>query len=96
MADDTHEIAEVANQLAQQANAQAGVNGVIQSWLISCLLENGTISFEEAQAIFQNSYNFIIETMGESISRDDPLAKVMLEMLRRNASGFNISIDESA
>ena len=97
MPNDTREIAEVANTLAQQASAQAAVNGSLIEDLFRTLLNNGTINKGELEIIFKNTESKLTDPKlaGPKIS-GTPLHQYMLEILRRIAAGHGVNLTPSA
>ena len=93
MGDDTREIAEVANSLAQHAMAQASINGSLLEDLFRTLLSNGTINQHELEIIFKNTESKFTdsETLGPDVS-GSAAHRNTLEILRRIAAGHGVSL----
>ncbi len=93
MGDDTREIAEVANSLAQQATAQAAINGSLLEDLFRTLLSNGTINRHELEIIFKNTESKFTdsEILGRGVS-GSAAHRNMLEIPRRIAAGHGVRL----
>ena len=93
MGDDTREIAEVANSLAQHAMAQASINGSLLEDLFRTLLSNGTINQHELEIIFKNTESKFTdsEILGTDVS-GSAAHRNMLEILRRIAAGHGVRL----
>ena len=93
MGDETREIAEVANSLAQQASAQAAINGSLLEDLLSTLVANGTINKAELETIFKNTESKLTdgETFGPGVS-GTAIHRYMLEILRHIATGHGVHL----
>ena len=93
MGDDTREIAEVANSLAQQATAQAAINGSLLEDLFRTLLSNGTINRHELEIIFKNTESKFTngETVGSGVS-GTAFHRNVLEILRSIAAGHGVRL----
>ncbi len=93
MGDDTREIAEVANSLAQQASAQAAINGSLLEDLFRALLSNGTINQHELEIIFKNTESKVTDakSFGPGVS-GTVFHRHMLEILRRIAAGHGVRL----
>ncbi len=93
MGDDTREIAEVANSLAQQASAQAAINGSLLEDLFRTLLSNGTINQHELEMIFKNTKSKFTDAkiFGPDVS-GTASHRNMLVLLRRIAAGHGVRL----
>jgi hypothetical protein len=96
MTDNTREIAEVANQLAQQAIAHATASGVILQGLIDALLESGSLSKVELQTVFEKAYAYISSEGAPPGQLGSPMHQMMLMILQTVAAGHGIKLGPSA
>ena len=93
MGDETRDIAEVANSLAQQASAQAAINGSLLEDLLSTLVENGTINKAELETIFKNTESKLTDgkAFGPDIS-GSAYHRNLLGILRQIAAGHGVRL----
>ena len=93
MENETREIADVANQLAQQSSAQSAVNGVLFENLLVALKHNGMLSQEEVKSIFRRAHMVITQTAKDTPNvREGPLYQYMVQILTKIAAGHGVEI----